>query len=188
MPKIVSLKKAGKLLKNGAVGVIPTDTVYGIVTTASSPETVARLFDTKKRDGKPGTIIGSSIGQFVELGLKQRYIKPMAHHWPAPLSVVAPCVFGTLEYLHQGQGSLAIRIPDNGDLLQMLEVSGPLMTSSANHPGQPTATNISEAINYFGDTVDFYVDGGELKNSQPSTVVRVDDDEITVLRRGAYEL
>jgi len=175
---------AALLLQAGNVGVIPTDTVYGLVARAADKEAVARLYGLKNREGKPGTIIAATIDQFAHLGIKARYLRAVAEYWPGAISIVIPCG-PELEYLHEGVGSLAVRVPDDEQLQVLLEQTGPLLTSSANHPGEDTATTIAQAQNYFGDSVDFYVDGGDLSNRQPSTIVRVVDDAIEVLRQGA---
>ena len=59
------------------------------------------------------------------------------------------------------------------------------MTTSANLPAHPTATGIDEAFGYFGNAVDIYVDGGEIRDHQPSTIVRIDNGIVTILRHGA---
>lgn len=176
---------AAKLLyESGTVGVLPTDTVYGVVARAGDQEAVARLYELKKREGKPGTLIAASIDQFVELGIPRRYLKAVEQFWPGAVSVVVPC--GTeLTYLHQGKNSLAVRIPDNTALLELLAQTGALLTSSANQPGEPVANTKDDAQKYFGNNVDFYVDGGDLSHHKPSTVLRVVDDTIEVLRAGA---
>ncbi len=84
--------------------------------------------------------------------------------------------------------SLAVRVPDDKSLQALLKQSGPVLTSSANQPGQEPATNIEQAKQYFGDQVDFYEDGGDLSGRQPSTVIRVLDDAIEVLRQGAVKV
>jgi L-threonylcarbamoyladenylate synthase len=84
--------------------------------------------------------------------------------------------------------SLAIRLPADKDLQELLKRTGPLLTSSANLPGESPATNIAEARQYFGDKVDFYIDGGDLSNRQPSTIIRIIDDAIEVVRPGAVKL
>jgi tRNA threonylcarbamoyl adenosine modification protein (Sua5/YciO/YrdC/YwlC family) len=179
-PKLV------EALSQGAVCVVPTDTVYGIVCSAHNAESVARLYKLKHREKKPGTLIAASIDQLVELGLKRAYIKPVEQYWPGPLSVVIPT--HDLEYLHEGLGSLAVRIPSDPHVHALLEQTGPLMTSSANLPGRPTATTVDEARGYFGDAIEMYVDGGDLLGRAPSTIVRVVDDEIEVLRAGAVTI
>lgn len=177
-----------QLQKAGSIGVIPTDTVYGVVARAVDPSAVARLYELKKREDKPGTIIAANLSQLEELGLKHRYLKAVEQFWPGAVSVVIPVSNPELAYLHQGKMSLAVRIPDDKKLKKLLDQTGPLVTSSANQPGQPTAAKVQQAKDYFGDQVDFYEDGGDLSNHQPSTIVRIIDDAIEVLRPGAVKI
>jgi tRNA threonylcarbamoyl adenosine modification protein (Sua5/YciO/YrdC/YwlC family) len=174
-------------LKQGAVGVMLTDTVYGLVCRADDPAAVARLYALKHRENKPGTVIAGRLQQLIDLGLKARYLKAVEHLWPNPVSVVIPCD-ETHTYLHQGKHSLAVRVPAPEPLRQLLLQTGPLLTSSANMPGEPTATTVAEARAYFGDNVDFYADGGPVGDHLPSTVIRVVDDAIEVLRPGALAI
>jgi L-threonylcarbamoyladenylate synthase len=176
-----------KLQQPGAVGVLPTDTLYGIVARAADPVAVERLYRLKHREHKPGTVIAASIDQLIDLGLKARYLKAVTQFWPGPVSVIIPCG-QELEYLHAGLGGLAVRIPDDETVCQLLEQTGALLTSSANLSGEPTATTNAEAKKYFGETVDFYVDGGDLSNRAPSTLIRIVDDAIEVLRQGTVEI
>lgn len=174
------------LMKPTAVGVIPTDTVYGIVARASDRDAVTRLYWLKHREHKPGTMIAANIDQLVELGFKRRYLQAVERFWPGAVSVVIPCP--ELEYLHQGVQSLAVRIPENEKLRDLLAHTGPLLTSSANQPGEPPANTVAEARGYFGDAVDFYEDGGDISGMKPSTVIRMVDDAVEVLRDGAVKI
>jgi len=174
-----------KLKQPGAVGVIPTDTVYGVVARAADEAAVARLYELKKRENKPGTIIAASIDQLVELGIKRRYLTAVEQFWPGAISVEIP---HHITYLHQGTGRQAFRITDDKELLKLLEQTGPLQTSSANQPGEPPANTVAEARNYFGNKVDFYIDGGDLSDREPSTVIRIVDDAIEIIREGAVKL
>ena len=176
------------LAKPAAIGIIPTDTVYGLVARAADSEAVARLYQLKSRDKKPGTVIAASIEQLEQLGLKHRYLKAVEQFWPGAVSVVIPVSDPQLAYLHQGKLSLAVRIPNDAKLQKLLQQTGPLLTSSANPTSQPVSTNIEQAKAYFGDQVDFYEDGGDLSNRQPSTVIRIVDDAIEVLRPGAVKI
>ncbi|MBN9398114.1 hypothetical protein BGO18_01960 [Candidatus Saccharibacteria bacterium 47-87] len=169
----------------GAVAVIPTDTVYGVVARAADPEAVAKLYALKNRHAKPGTLIAASIDQLVALGFKRRYVTAVEQFWPGAVSVIIPCAH--LEYLHQGVGSLAVRIPDDPWLIELLSQTGPLQTSSANQPGEPPATTVQEAKDYFGDEVAWYEDGGVVDRPS-STVIQVIDDAIEVVRQGAVKL
>lgn len=179
---------ADKLQKPGVVGVIPTDTVYGVVARAQDPAAVQRLYKLKQREAKPGTVIAANVEQLEALGLKHRYLKSVEEFWPGAVSVVIPVSDPQLAYLHQGKLSLAVRVPDDNRLRELLEQTGPLVTSSANQPGNPPANTIEQAQDYFGKQVDFYTDGGNLSGRQPSTVIRILDDAIEVLRRGAVDI
>ena len=179
---------AEQLLKQAAVGVIATDTLYGIVARAADQSAVERLYQIKSRQTKPGTLIGANLSQFEGLGLKHRYLKAVEQFWPAAVSVVIPAADPSLRYLHRGKMSLAVRIPDDKDLIKLLEKTGPLLTSSANPPDQSPAATVQQAKSYFGDQVDFYQDGGDLSSRKPSTLIRIIDDAIEVLRPGAVDI
>jgi tRNA threonylcarbamoyl adenosine modification protein (Sua5/YciO/YrdC/YwlC family) len=176
------------LAQAGGVVVIPTDTVYGLAARAADPEAVERLYQLKSRDDKPGTLIAANFDQLETLGLKRRYLKAVEQFWPGAVSVVIPCADPSLKYLHRGLQSLAVRIPEPADLRELLEATGPLLTSSANHPGEPTATTIDEARTYFGDKIDAYIDAGDLSGREASTIIRVVDDAIEVLRQGSVTI
>lgn len=174
-------------LASGALCVIPTDTVYGVVCAATLAESVARLYAAKSREDKPGTIIASGVEQLIELGINKRALKAVSHLWPNPISVVLPDDDG-LSYIDRGLKSLAVRIPAQDDLRALLQRVGPLLTSSANLPGHAPAENIDQAIAYFGDAIDVYVDGGDLSGRPPSTLIRLVDDTVEVLREGALRI
>jgi L-threonylcarbamoyladenylate synthase len=174
-------------LSPGSVVVIPTDTVYGIACSASDKVAVQRFYKLKNRSSKPGTIIAASADQLVSLGLKRRYLKPVEHLWPNPISVIIPSELQH-RYLDLGKGTLAVRIVADKNLQKLLQATGPLLTSSANLPGEKPAVNIEEARQYFNDQVDAYYGGGDLSGRQPSTIVRVVDDAVEVLRDGAVKI
>lgn len=177
-----------QLLKPGVIGVIPTDTVYGLAARAEDQAAVGRLYELKKRDQKPGTIIAASIEDLEKLGLKHRYLKAVEQYWPGAVSVVIPAANPELKYLHQGKMTLAVRIPKDKKLQDLLKQTGPLVTSSANQPGESPAATVQQAKAYFGDQVDFYDDGGNLTGREPSTIIRIIDDAVEVLRQGAVKI
>ncbi len=174
-------------LQDGLIGVIPTDTVYGLACSALHQNSVSRLYGLKNREAKPGTLLAANIDQVIDLGIPRRYLKAVEHYWPNSISIVVPTVV-TLRYLDQGIGSLAIRIPDDDVVHKLLLSTGPLITTSANKPGEQPSATISDAKAYFGDRVDFYVDGGDLSRRLSSTIIRVVDDTVEVLRQGSIKI
>lgn len=173
------------LLQKGHIGVFPTDTLYGLVCVAENEEAVRRLYALKNREHKPGTLIAANVNQLIDIGVPRRYLKAVEQLWPNPLSIELPF---DIDYITQGTGHMAFRVVADDVISKFLEVSGPLLTTSANHPGEQPANTIQEAINYFGDDVDFYVDGGDLSSRLPSTIIRIVDDEIEVIREGAVKI
>jgi L-threonylcarbamoyladenylate synthase len=180
-------QELAELIKGGAVGVLPTDTIYGLVAPAANEAAVERLYKVKGREKKPGTIIAANIDQLVGLGMKARYLKAVQDYWPNPITIKIP-VGLDLQYLQLGVGDIAVRIPADEPLRKFLEQTGPLMTTSANHPGHEPAGTIAEAQDYFGDKVDFYADGGDLHGRQGSTIIRIVDDIVEVVREGAVKI
>jgi len=174
-----------ELIHGGAVGVLPTDTVYGLVALAGDEQAATRLYALKNRVKNPGPIIAANIDQLIELGISRRYLKAVEQFWPNPISIEIP---HELTYLHQGTGRQAFRIVSDGQVASLLKKTGPLLTSSANKPGDKTAPTIKKAEKYFGDQVDFYVEGGDLSKREASTLIRIVDDAVEVVRQGAVTI
>jgi len=188
MTSVTGLDEAISLLLSGAVGVLPTDTVYGLVARAHDQQAVTRLYALKNRECKPGTIIAASAEQLIELGFDAHMLQKASQFWPASLSIVVPTSH-KIAYLDQEVGSQPMRVPADKNIRAMLERTGPLVTSSANHPGKPTAETIEDAYNYFKERVDFYVDGGNLGFRPPSTIIRFSDTgTFEILREGAVKI
>jgi L-threonylcarbamoyladenylate synthase len=173
-------------LLQGKVGVMPTDTVYGLVARAEDKEAVARLYALKSRERKPGTLIAATTEQLMSLGIKQIDIDKVARWWPNALSAVLDMSGNA--YLHMDVGDIAMRVVADPTIVKLLEQTGPLLTSSANLPGQPESTTIEQAHAYFGGGVDFYVDGGTIADKIPSTIIRPSANGIDILRQGSVHI
>ena len=176
------------MIRHGAVGVIPTDTVYGLVALASDSRAIEKMYSLKRRDTQPGTIVASSVDDLVSLGFDKKQLQKVAKYWPASLSVVLDAT-SIPKYLKDTRSSLAVRIPNHPTLLELLKKTGPLMTTSANMPGLQTSTSVLMAEDYFREGVDYYVDGGEINDITPSTIIGFDEnDEMIVYREGAVRI
>lgn len=183
----IEVPQTARLLQNGEIGVIPTDTVYGLVCSAFNRSAVKRMYGLKDRTDKPGTLIASNIEQVTDLGIPRRYLTAVKDYWPNPISIIIPTT-PDLSYLDLGKMSLAIRIPSDPKLSSLLSMSGPLLTTSANMPGKPPVGMIKDAEDVFGEDIDFYLDGGDLSGRPASTIIRVIDDVVEVLREGAVKI
>ena len=177
-------------IRRGAVGVIPTDTIYGIVGSALYPKAVSRIDKLRNRDlTKPFIVIISSVGDLKSFGvrLNGRMSDILKRVWPGKVSVLLPVSDGKFSYLHRGTERIAFRLPAKKSLREFLKDSGPIVAPSANWSGEPPARNVREARRYFGDRVDFYLDKGDLE-SLPSTLVSLEGNRLRVLRQGAVKI
>jgi L-threonylcarbamoyladenylate synthase len=179
-------KKIIKILKDGGVGVIPTDTLYGLVGSAFSKEAINRIYKIKKRDRKKALLVLiSNLNDLKKFGI---VLPPLRgsdifnKFWPGKVSIILPCSNKKFKYIHQGLNSIAFRLPAKKSLIELLKKTGPLVAPSANPEGEKPAENIKEAKNYFADTVDFYLSGGTLKG-KPSQLIKINNNgEIETLR------
>lgn len=165
----------------GTIGVMPTDTVYGIVARAYDEKAINRLYSLKKRINKPGTLIAADIQQLRELGIDSNILDQAKNYWPGPVSIILP--FSNKNYtLTNGKEDIAARIPANEQIKEILATVGPLLTTSANPPHLKPATNLKQAKLYFNDKVDFYIDGGDRSLVSPSTILSLYDNKTTKIR------
>jgi L-threonylcarbamoyladenylate synthase len=179
-----SIDEAINCIVDGGVGVLPTDTIYGLVAAAKNESAVTRLYGLKQRESKPGTLIAASVEQLVDLGLPDPVLQAAAGLWPNPLSIIIP-LDDQLGYLHQHVGGIAARVTSDKQLIDILHRTGPLLTTSANHPGMPSSTTIRMAHAYFNGRVDFYVDGGDISGQLSSTIISIQNGVIDIVREGA---
>jgi L-threonylcarbamoyladenylate synthase len=180
-------------LRRGEVGVMPTDTLYGIVGSALRPKTVERIYRLRKRNPKkPMIILISHINDLAVFGIvpDPQIKKALRKIWPGKVSVVLSqntqrhAFIKKFQYLHRGTRTLAFRLPKPTWLQALLKKTGPLVAPSANFEGAPPARTLAAAKYYFKDKIDFYVDAGRIV-SKPSTLIRIENGKIEVLRGGA---
>ena len=147
-----------KILKDGGVAVMPTDTIYGVVGRAENKKTVDKIFEIKKRspDEKLITLI-SNWEDTKKFGINASLYKIPEYSEPTTF---------ILE-------DTAFRLPKEEGLRELILKTGPLVAPSANPEDSPPAKNIKEAKNYFGDLVDLYIDGGEI-SGKASKIIRLD--------------
>src|SRR5699024_9135437 len=88
-----------------------------------------------------------------------------------------------------GLDTVGIRMPDNDIALNIIEVSQkPIAAPSANISGKPSGTKIEDIFDELNNRVDAFVDGGDTDIGIESTVVKVDNGVVNVLRPGKISL
>lgn len=177
-----SIQTAIQKLRAGEIVGLPTETVYGLAVDAYNESAVKSLHMLKGRpDGKPFQVMVQSVEEAAKLVKFDARAKKLAKaFWPGPLTIVLTSL--------SGEGTIGIRIPDHDIMQEILEIfDSPLIISSANRSGQPSANDAEEAEAIFGHQVSCYVEGAAGKG-RASTVVDATGKTLKILREGTVTL
>jgi tRNA threonylcarbamoyl adenosine modification protein (Sua5/YciO/YrdC/YwlC family) len=198
----LSLREAAAALRDGALVVFPTETVYGVAANAANQAALARLRKVKGRDsGQPFTI------HLPRRSEARRYVSappPVARRlarkvWPGPLTLlctvptpereeiaraVPPRQLG--EIFHAGR--VGLRCPAHAMATELLAEAGvPVVASSANRMGHAPPFDVREALRDLGDQVEYAFDGGRTRYNAASTIVEIRDHDWTMRRQGVID-
>lgn len=180
------LAAAGAVLREPGLVVMPTDTVYGVVADAFDPRATAALRRAKRlAPTAPLTVLIRNPRQVAGLAedVPEAADRLMASYWPGPLTLVLPATDG-LSWDIGTSLVVALRMPAEEALLEVVADVGPLVCSAAARPADPVPTSVDEAREALGDHVGLYVDDGP-RDAPLSTIVDLTRDHATVLREGA---
>ena len=190
-----SLDEAARIVREGGLIVIPTDTVYGVACDPRNTDAIDCIYRLKRRPRyKALQVLLASTDELDAIGLElpsplNRLSAAFLPGAFSPIAVARPdCTLRTLADTADGRpGTQGIRIPNSALTLDILRATGPLAASSANRSGDESAQTVEEAVEAFGDAVDLYLDGGPTQGHVSSTVVKADPyarDGIEILREG----
>lgn len=176
--------KTAEVLNSGGLCILPTDTIYGFICRADADDAIERIYKIKGRErDKPFLVLLAdikSISGFSDMEMPQK-LKP---HIPGPLTFIMP--LKTVLSFSFCRDTLAIRIPDDTFLLDVLSQTSAVVAPSANKAGKAPSMKINEIADEFESDVDLIVSAGDIKESLPSTIYDCVNEK--VLREGALKL
>lgn len=179
---------AVRILRDGGVVAIPTDTVYGLAAAFDNEEAIERIFRIKGRSAD--TAIPLLLD---DTKSADRYTSTMSHtfllladaFWPGPLTVVLPKNRDVSSRLTAGRNTIGLRVPDHWVPRYIADSLGKAITgTSANISGSPSLTTAQKVEEHLGKVVDLVVDGGPTNQPTGSTVVDLCGASIELLREG----
>jgi L-threonylcarbamoyladenylate synthase len=186
------LSKAVKILKDGGVVAYPTDTAYGLAVDATNLKAVKKLYKLKGRNFKKPIHVIPPTKQWIEKIVKMtpEAKKLIENLMPGPLTLVLPlkATGQSWKIMAAGTKTMGIRRPKNKmalDLAALLRL--PITTTSANVSDMPNCYSVLEIKKQFKNSLlkpDFYLDGGRLRKTNPSTVVLIGKGYAKILREG----
>ncbi|GAC1432669.1 MAG: hypothetical protein NVSMB68_05110 [Thermoanaerobaculia bacterium] len=171
-------------LLSGGVVLMPTDTIYGLHALADHPHAVRRITEIKGRgEDKPFVVIGASIEQLERLGaiFTDRTRGILRDLWPGPVTAVV--ALREPIAASRGASTVAVRVPALASLLDLLERTGPLASTSVNRSGDPPLLDPSSLSVEWRAALDAIVDEGP-KSGEPSTIVDFTGAEPRLIRAG----
>jgi L-threonylcarbamoyladenylate synthase len=183
-----ALTRAGEILRDGGLVVLPTDTVYGLAAALDRPGALRRVYEAKGRpEAKelPVLLASASAIEAVAPRPEPAITRFAEQFWPGPLTIVVPARAGLpAEVLGPG-GTVGVRVPDHPIALRLIDLAGgALAVTSANRSGAQAATTAADAIAQLGAAVDLILDGGMTSGGRASTVAGFEGGRLRIFRDG----
>lgn len=184
----IFLNEASKYIKDGKLVIFPTETVYGIGADGLNEEAVKSIFTAKGRAcDNPLILHVSNIDMidriaFIDSKLERDLISAF---FPGPLTIILRKKDIVPDVVSANLDTVGVRMPVNNiahDLIFLADT--PIAAPSANVSGRPSGTNIDDIYEELGERVDYIINGGDTNIGIESTVIRVIDDVIHILRPG----
>lgn len=184
------IKEAAEEIKNGNLVLFPTETVYGIGANALNAEAVKKIFIAKNRAPDNPLIVHVSSIAMVEKIVQE--ITPleknlMEKFWPGPLTIIFNRKSEKIipNIVTANLDTVGIRMPSNKIAKKLIQEAGvPIAAPSANISGKPSGTKVEDIIEELDGKVQYILDGGVTDIGLESTVIKIDNGVIDILRPG----
>ena len=182
------IKEPAQAIKQGNLVLFPTETVYGIGANALDEKAVKKIYEAKGRASDNPLIAHISNLEMLkklvtEIGEKEK--KLIEKFWPGPLTIIFNKSNIVPNIITAGLETVAIRMPSNEIAKRLIEYSGvPIAAPSANISGKPSGTVVEDILEELDGKVEYIIDGGMVDIGLESTVIRVIDGKVHILRPG----
>ena len=179
------IDKIAKEIKKGNLVIIPTDTVYGISADMTNENAINKVYICKQREkNKPLILLVSNKEMLkkytknltpLEKEIIQKYL-------PGKLTILLPKNDNVSAKITAGSNLVAVRMPNNNELIQIIEkVGSPIISTSANISGEKTITNPKEIDKELLKYIS-YVEGAGTINNEPSSIIKIENEKIIIIR------
>ena len=183
----MDIDKIVSVVDSGGLVITPTDTVYGIMGDSLDEKVIRKVYSVKRRTfSKPLILLMSDVEMIkkytsdisdVEWDLINHFLPGLVTIILKKNDLVNPLITSNSDYV-------GIRIPDNRELVEIIKKLGrPVISTSANISDSDVITRVDMISDELLSGIDYVYDGGEI-NSLSSTIIRVVDGKLVILRRG----
>lgn len=184
------IQKAAEIIRSGGLVAFPTETVYGLGADALASDAALKIYEAKGRPSNNPLIIHVANAEDAEkyAYTSELYYKLTTAFSPGPLTVIMPKKDIIPDTVTGGLDTVAVRIPSNETARALIKCANTAIAApSANTSGKPSPTEASHVIEDLDGKVDMIIDGGECEIGLESTVVKINGDEVVLLRPGAVD-
>ncbi len=179
-------------LRNNELIALPTETVYGLAGNAYNETAIKKIFELKNRPFYNPLIIHIKSVDYlhhIASDIPDSALKLAKEFWPGPLTLVLKKQEHISDLITAGKNTVAVRVPNHSLALALLDkLDFPLVAPSANPFGSISPTNAAHVFNYFGDTLNVILDGGECETGIESTIIGFENNQPVLYRHGSISL
>ncbi|WP_298141400.1 L-threonylcarbamoyladenylate synthase [Flavobacterium sp.] len=184
--------KAKQILENENLVAIPTETVYGLAGNIYSEKAINKIFKTKNRPFNNPLIVHLHSKELLEniaQEIPEKAKKLADAFWPGSLTLVLKKKESIPYSVTAGKETVAVRIPNHSLTLELLkQLDFPLAAPSANPFGSISPTTSQHVADYFTDTLELVLDGGNCENGIESTIVGFENEKAILYRLGSISV
>jgi L-threonylcarbamoyladenylate synthase len=186
------LLQAKNILEKEGLVAIPTETVYGLAGNIYSHKAIDNIFKTKNRPSNNPLIVHidsyEKLADLVE-EIPENAKKLAEVFWPGPLTLVLKKKKSVPYTITAGKETVAVRVPNHQLTLELLKkLDFPLAAPSANPFGSISSTSAQHVVDYFKDTLEIVLDGGNCKNGIESTIIGFENENPILYRLGSISV
>lgn len=183
-----SIAKAARLIREGELVGMPTETVYGLGANALSEAAVRKIFEAKGRpQDNPLIVHVSCVEEIPPLvkGIPKAAKRLMDAFWPGPMTLILPKADCIPRAVSAGLDTVGIRLPQSEDARALIAASGvPIAAPSANRSGKPSPTTAQHVLADMDGRIPLILDGGPCRVGLESSVIDATGEEPVILRPG----
>ena len=179
---------AADVIKQGGLVLFPTETVYGIGANGLNEKSVKKIFEAKGRESDNPLILHVCDFEMVKgivKDISELEYKLMDAFWPGPFTIILKKKDIVPNVVTGGLDTVAVRMPSNRIANSLIKCANtPIAAPSANISGRPSGTALEDILEELGTKMDCIIDGGKCEVGIESTVVKVEDGIVRILRPG----
>ncbi|MBR2671985.1 MAG: threonylcarbamoyl-AMP synthase [Oscillospiraceae bacterium] len=187
-----AMEEATKLLAEGELVGIPTETVYGLAASAYSNDAVDKIFEAKGRPQDNPLIVHISDMDMIDkvaVDIPEKAYELADKFWPGPLTMILKKHSNICDHVTCGQETVAVRLPSHPVAKELIRFSQiPLAAPSANLSGKPSTTTAQHVLDDHKGKIALILDGGPCEFGVESTIVSLIGEHPILLRPGVISI